>query len=448
MKTNSIISIPFTVCLISSLMLNGSLLAQGNTDKLRSGPMVGYSNMREVMLWVQTSIPAEVYVSYSLASDAKEVFKTATYHTAAEEAYTAHLLADQVQPGMTYHYTLYIDGEEVPRPYDLTFETPALWQYRTDPPDIKIALGSCAKINEETYDRPGTPYGGEYEIFEAIHREKPDMMLWLGDNLYFEPADWGSRTGIIHRYTHTRSLRQMQALLASTANYAIWDDHDYGPNNSDRSYINRETALEAFKLFWANPNYGVFNESGITSAFSWSDADFFLLDNRYFRTPNDREVRVSQTILGEHQVEWIIDALVTSKATFKFVVIGGQVINNTENFETYINLAPEERKYLLDAIVQEKIENVIFLTGDRHHSELSLYEKDGIKIYDFTCSPLTSGPHDASDEPNSYRIPGSQIGIRNFGTIDISGEKKDRKLILKLFDSKGEELWKHEIEAE
>ena len=35
-----------------------------------------------------------------------------------------------------------------------------------DPPDLKIALGSCAFINEEKYDRPGDPYGGNYEIFE------------------------------------------------------------------------------------------------------------------------------------------------------------------------------------------------------------------------------------------------------------------------------------------
>ena len=169
------------------------------------------------------------------------------------------------------------------------FGRPPLWQYRSDPPEMKIALGSCVFINDEPFDRPGKPYGGDYRIFESIQREKPDLMLWLGDNTYLREADWYSRTGIIHRYTHTRNVEEMQALLASTSNYAIWDDHDYGPNDSDHTFRNKQMTLRAFQLFWGNPTYGLEDNGGITSSFEWGDAEFFLLDNRYFRTPNNKK---------------------------------------------------------------------------------------------------------------------------------------------------------------
>ena len=416
-------------------------------DLLLSGPMVGYTEMREAMLWVQTNGPARVYFEYQVKDKPETARRTATYLTNGNEAYTAHLIANQVQPGNTYTYKIFIEGVEVKRDYPLTFKTPPLWQWRTDPPEMKIALGSCAFINEERYDRPGKGYGGNYEIFESIAEKKPDMMLWLGDNVYLREPDFYTRTGIIHRYTHTRHIPEMQPMLGSMANYAIWDDHDYGPNNSDRTYIMKDEALRAFKLFWGNPSYGVYRKEGITSTFEWGDAQFFLVDNRYFRTPNDKKTD-EREVIGKEQLDWLIDALISSQARFKFVLVGGQILNTVAKYENHAKLAPKERKYLMNAIVKEKIFNVIFLTGDRHHSELSFWEKKGIKIYDFTVSPLTSSSYDASNEKNETRVAGSHVGIRNFGIMDISGKRLERKLTLHLLDKDGKELWSKEIQAQ
>jgi alkaline phosphatase D len=71
----------------------------------------------------------------------------------------------------------------------LQFRTPPLWQWRTDPPDFTLLTGSCAYINEEAYDRPGKPYGDGYSIFETMAQMRPDLTLWMGDNLYFHEAD-------------------------------------------------------------------------------------------------------------------------------------------------------------------------------------------------------------------------------------------------------------------
>jgi alkaline phosphatase D len=435
------------ILLISlGLLMLVPVFAQKGAELLQSGPMTGYAAMREAMLWVQTNAPAEVYFEYT--AKGQPTHRTATYLTQKSAGYCAHLLADEVEPGLTYTYKLFLNGKEVKKDYDFQFKTPPLWQYRTDPPKMKFALGSCSKVNEEAYDRPGKPYGGGYEIFTHIPEQEPDFMLWLGDYVYLTEADDDSRTGIIKRYTHTRSLPEMQQLLATTANYATWDDHDYGPNNSDRSYIHRSTALEVFKMFWANPTYGIYDTPAAITKFSWGDCDFFMLDNRSFRKPNNRETGGAPTILGEQQREWLIDALVSSRATFKFVGIGGQVLNSTERYENHINLAPAERKYILDMIFAEGIRNVVFLTGDRHHSELSSIRRNGITVYDFTVSPLTSGPHNAEDEPNGHRVEGSHVGIRNFGTVEIEGERTKRKLSFKLFDTEGKELWSKQVEAE
>lgn len=416
--------------------------------QLQSGPMLGYAEMREVLLWVQTTQPAVVQFVYWDQEEPNVRYRTEEVQTLEHTAFTARCLANQVEPGKEYAYELLINGEKISLDYPTTFATPELWQWRTDPPSFTMALGSCYYANEPVYDRPGTPYGGDYQIFTSIYEKQPDVMLWLGDNVYLREADWYSRTGIMHRYTHTRSLPELQPLLASTHHYAIWDDHDFGPNNSDRSFIHKDVTLEAFDLFWGNPTTGLPGHKGITTFFQWADIDFFLLDDRYFRTPNNRKTG-ERTLLGEAQLEWIIDALVSSNAPFKMVAIGGQVLNTAQRFETYNNLFPEERQYLLRRIEEEGVKNVVFLTGDRHHTELSRYEnRNGHLIYDWTVSPLTSGAASRVTETNLLRVDGTLVTQRNFGMLQVSGPRNQRTLTLTVYDSEGEELWTRTIEQQ
>ncbi|MCB0635340.1 MAG: alkaline phosphatase D family protein, partial [Lewinella sp.] len=208
----------------------------------------------------------------------------------------------------------------------------------------------------------------------------------------------------------------------------------------------KDMTLEAFQLFWGNPSYGVNRQGGITSFFQWGDIDFFLLDNRYFRTPNYRET-AERTILGEDQLEWLIDALTASRAPFKMVAIGGQVLNTAAVYETYVNLAPEERGYLLRRIEEEGITGVIFLSGDRHHTELSHYvNAAGHAVYDLTVSPLTSGSGTSRDEVNDLREPGTMVIARNFGLLTFSGPFRERQLLIQILNPEGEELWQYTIE--
>ena len=421
--------------------------AQNPDSLLQSGPMVGYAQLREVALWAQTKQAARVKFVYYETTKATVRYETDEILTSKSDAYTAHAYATDVEPGRKYTYELHINGKKVNRPYPLEFQTLKLWQWRGDPPNFKIAMGSCTYINELQYERPNRLYGSEYEIFTALHAKRPDAMLWLGDNVYTREVDWTSRSGVLKRYTHTRSLPEMQAVLGSTHNYALWDDHDYGPNDADRSYWGKHFTLDAFKLFWANPSYGVMEKPSCITQFEWGDAEFFFLDNRTFRSPNNRKTGARE-MLSDWQIQWLIDALSSSRANFKFIAVGGQILNPLALFENYATY-PEERQKLLDLIEKEGIKGVIFLTGDRHHTEINKLERKGTyPIYEFTISSLTAGTNPkAADEANPLRVPGTFTAEHNFAVFEFSGTFKDRVLKCTTYNPSGKEIWTYSINS-
>jgi len=410
---------------------------------LQSGPMVGYCEMKEAVIWLQTKENVSVKIEYFALDNPTKVFSSDTYNSTKEVGYTYHIILDQLGPGKKYKYTVFFNNKKVVLPYETSFSSKKLWQWREDAPDFTVALGSCTYINEPELDRPGKGYGSGYSIFESINAKTPDIMIWGGDNLYLREADWDSKTGILHRYTHSRSIKEMQPLLAKTQNFAIWDDHDFGPNDSDRSFYNKNLTLEAFKDFWANKSYGMTPEQneGNYSTFNWGDVQFFLLDDRFFKSPNDRKTG-ERTILGDKQFEWLIDALSSSKASFKIIYIGGQVITTAARFENYATY-PEEKERLLKEILNNKIKGVLFLSGDRHFTELSKLERTGTyPIYDWTVSPLTSGISESyKEDKNTNQVEGSLFAVNNFGVISFSGDKANRQMKLSLFDKEGKELW-------
>ena len=412
--------------LIPIVFVSPMIQAQG---LIQSGPMVGYSTMREVLLWVQTKEAANVHFEYFEKENSKVRFKTDAIKTEKSTAFVAQLIADKVMPSKKYDYEVFINGKKISRDYPLSFQSQKLWQWRTDPPEITFAIGSCNYVNEPTFDRPGKAYGSEFEIFESIHKKQPEFMLWLGDNTYLREVDWNTKTGFLHRYTHTRSLKELQPLLGSTHHYAIWDDHDFGPNDADGSFWLKETATEVFKLFWGNPNYDMTGKGGISGTFQWADLQFFLLDNRYFRTANRNQAAEKQ-MLGKEQIDWLINALSASSAPFKFIAIGGQVVSTEAMHENYATFA-NERHYLLQKIREAKIEGVVFLDGDRHHTALSkMQESDGVyPLYDLTCSSLTAGAYPNKEALNTYKLEETLVGKHNFGLLKVTGSRTDRACI-------------------
>ncbi|MFM7726883.1 MAG: alkaline phosphatase D family protein [Flavobacteriales bacterium] len=431
----------FTFVLISSLLGISSIHAQIQHA-------LGFVGMRSARIWLATDQEEDVAIAFSLpGSKAPErIFRG---RTQARQGFSCIIDVEGLEPGTTYNYRPFIDvasGYSSVRSYTLT--TQELWQFRKEAPDFRMAVGSCTFVNEPSYDRPGDPYGGEFHIFDTIVKKDPDLMLWLGDNIYLREVDFESYGGIVHRYLHARSQKEIKNLLKHCPNIAIWDDHDFGPNDSNGSFVNKDLTLEAFKAFWPNPSGGISinaKSNGITTKMEYSDIDIFLLDNRYHRTWKDTVGSTIPTILGEGQLNWLLQSLKMSQAPFKLIAIGGQFLNSEAVYENYANYS-EERNEIIATSEKENIRGVVFLTGDRHCGELSFMPlKNENGIYDLTVSPLTSRAFDMSKEANKWRIENTISGVRHFATLEFTGKKKHRVMTMNVFDSNGKLLWTRDV---
>jgi hypothetical protein len=180
------------------------------------------------------------------------------------------------------------------------------------------------------------------------------------------------------------------------------------------------------------------------------DVDIFLLDDRTYRYPDRYPDVPEKTMFGAAQFEWLKQALISSRAPIKLVAAGGQFWNRVSRFEG-LHQFPQEQKRLSAWLVEQKIDGVIFLSGDRHFGELLKIERPGAyPLYEFTSSPLTSQPAakpDAAERENPDVVPGTLQGRRQFGLIRVSGPGADRRIALEAYDSDGNVIWRHEIRA-
>jgi alkaline phosphatase D len=411
--------------------------------------MLGPAGPSEVAVWLQTHRACHARVRFwrrdapSRASESPEVA------TEPGRDHIARFTLSGLEPGARYDYEVVLDGARIERPYLLSFRTQETLELASDPPAARFAIGSCAYVNDAAFDRPLANHGDKMEIFRSIVGASPDAMVWLGDNWYYREGDFFSERTMRARAAHTRALAELQPLLGSAHHYAIWDDHDYGENDSDRTSRLRDPARRVFADYWTNPSAGIAEAPGIFFRFTWSDAELFMLDDRSFRTPVRRGADSHGEMFGAAQMRWLEDALVTSRATFKIVAGGSQILNDHTAYECFARF-PEERRRFFDVLRDRRIEGVVFLSGDRHHTELIRRSEPGIyPLYDFTSSALTSrGGRIAAEASNPDRVPGTWLtGIRNFGLLDLSGPRDRRTLTLRAIDFTGTEQWTHEIPA-
>lgn len=439
------------------LVCSSSVLCAG----LVAGPMAGHRDARSTIIWLQADAAAVARIEYWPQGGERRHAMSAEVPLVAGAGFAAQIGITGLSPGTTYHYRVLLDGGEAKLPQPPSFRTEALWQWRRHssiaalghaPPDYKIAFGSCTYVNDVPFDRsikPNGPYGGDYGIFGHIAAQKPDLMLWLGDNTYLREADYGSPSGIEERYRRDRALPELQGLLRTGNHYAIWDDHDFGPNDSNASFTYKGEVLSVFRRYWANGAWGLPETPGIFRVFSHYDTDVFLLDVRYHRDADTAQGLLSKAMLGPAQMRWLKNALSASSANFKVIVSGSQVLRNVPpRIEGWSNF-PDERRELFEFLADNRVQGVLFLSGDRHHTVLSkAVRENAYPLFDFTCSPLTAGTHPpARGEDLTLADTGTLVARRNFCTIDVDGTWAERRLTLRAFDSNGGELWKRELAA-
>ncbi|HVE61454.1 MAG TPA: alkaline phosphatase D family protein [Chitinophagaceae bacterium] len=406
-----------------------------------SGPMLGQVELRDAKIWLEVSSAARnVKLVYNKKGSTQKT--TLTYKGELGNSFNPiQFVVGGLELNTTYQYQFWIDGKLQKQQGEFT--TKELWQYRKPVPDFSFITGSCSFFNEPLYDRPTAPYGKDSSIFETMAKEKAAFMLWLGDVWYTREVDYYSEWGLWYRAHRDRKLPVLQNFLKAMPHYAIWDDHDYGPNDIGSNYILKETSKEIFKKYWANPSYGERNE-GVYTMLSYGDADFFLCDDRWWRSDDKMKDSINgkpdpqKTMLGEKQMSWLKNSLLYSRAPFKFIVIGSQVLNPVSPYNKLGDFSFEYSE-LMNFLKDNAINGVLFLTGDRHHSEVIKVDRQGTySLYDITVSPLTSGTHafHPAEVSNPYRVF-ALTEKQNYARFNFSGAKDERKLVVEFIGIKG-----------
>jgi len=435
-----------TIFLFVSFNINAQ---KSNQSLVIAGPMIGHVELRTATIWVQFSKNvSRAEISWKEKNGSNSSLQKNSFIKTDTGWGTATAVLTNLKPGTTYSYSININGKPIGKTGEVT--TQELWQWRKQAPDFSFITGSCAYFNEPQYDRPGKPYGGDSSIFESMAKEKAAFMLWLGDNWYTREADYYSEWGLNYRAARDRSLPVLQNFWKSMPQYAIWDDHDYSWNDGDRSYPLKKQSREVFKKFWSNPSYGE-NEQGIYSKITWNDVDVFLLDDRWFRS-NDRmkdsiggKPNPEKKMFGEQQMEWLKNALLQSQGnaniTFKIIATGSQVVNPYSPWDCFKHY-PVEYNELMNFIEENKINGVLFLTGDRHHTEIIKADRaGGYPLYDITSSPLTSSVAKTSGaEGNNPARVSIEIDEQNYTRLTFTGTKINRKLTVEFLGLKGQKL--------
>lgn len=423
------------------LLLSTVVLAQ---PRIISGPMLGPVELRDAKVWVEVS-PEVKTVTLQYKKKNTLTTKRILYKGALGNDFNPlQFTIGGLDFNTTYQYSIWINGK--PTGANGEFTTKDLWQYRKPAPDFSFLAGGCTYTNEPIYDRPGNPYGGDSSIFETMAKEKAAFMLWTGDAWYSREVDYFSEWGLWYRASHDRAVPVLQKFLKAMPHFAIWDDHDYGPNDIGKNYILKETSRKIFNSYFCNPSSGE-NGQGIYTMTSWGDADIFMLDDRWWRSADrvkdsvDGKPNPNKTMFGAQQLEWLKNSLLFSTAPFKIIVTGSQVLNTVSPFDKLIDF-PAEYYELLNFLQEHRVNGVLFLTGDRHHSEILKMDRKGTyPLYDITVSPLTSGTHKffGPEINNPMRVLGVDEK-QNYGKFSFSGIRNERKLTVEFLGIKGEKL--------
>lgn len=357
-------------------------LTQGKT--LIHGPMTGSVTSHSAKVWIRTFYEETFEVIIAGDSLLKNPVGTVSGQTNNKNDYTGIVLINGLQAGTKYYYTLNIRGNtQAPLASFTTFPE------KGEPGFLRVAFGGGAFYNP-----------AKERVWTVIAGQIPEFFIGMGDNVYIDHPDLPDVQKFC--YYQRESSPEFRQMLASVPYYSVWDDHDFGVNDSyggAGKYTPdwKPGVLKIYKENTLNPYYaGGEEQPGTWYNFSAGDVDFFMLDTRYYRTPSFvKDTTGKANMLGKVQMKWLKDKLKESKADFKVIVSSVPWSDGAKDimegrFDTWRGY-PQERKEIFDFLTRNKIEGVVLFSADRHrHDAWKHIRPDDYALYEFTSSRLTN----------------------------------------------------------
>jgi alkaline phosphatase D len=369
------------------------------------GPFVGHVTDTTACIWAyagprNTPLTLEVAAIESAADDAQALkYRARLEQTpSANEHHAVEFELQGLAPETTYAFAVRLaDNAEAVEPG--TFKTAPAAGTKAK---FRLAVSSCFGGAYRREDGRTREVRGEYEAdsWQLLINERPDLQLIIGDNVYADSTDYNH---LWDAYTLERvNNRPFGEAVRMIPTYAVWDDHDYGPNDGDGTAEGKEQSLRAFSEVFANPPRNGGNQTpGIFTSFQWGGVDFFLLDGRYHRSPNHSPDTPEKVLLGKEQMDWLIESLAKSKAPFKLLVCGSTWRDSpSDGWRLY----DHERRRLWKGIVENEINGVVFVSGDIHRCDLQIHRPEVGSAY-FMPEIISSGlGSHGDDDPMGFVI--------------------------------------------
>lgn len=285
-----------------------------------------------------------------------------------------------------------------------------------------IAFGSC---NNQLLPNP---------FWDDISNDQPDVWLWGGDVIYSDTEDMAY---LQKNYDLQNANQEYTALKNQVEIHGTWDDHDYGMNDGGTHYPYKAESQQLFLDFLGVPKdsprrqqEGIYFQKDYT--YKNASVKIILLDTRYFRSDlvkdtitNKRYLQASGgTMLGETQWNWLEETLKESSADFNIIMSSVQFLSYEHGYESWGTM-PDEVSKMEQLLISTKAKNVIFLSGDRHISEFSKKEIEGLNypLIDFTSSGMTHSYSDFSGEENQFRS-GNVVFEKSYGLLKMDLNSK------------------------
>ncbi|MFQ5864385.1 MAG: sulfatase-like hydrolase/transferase [bacterium] len=348
---------------------------------LTHGPMVGAVTDSSAKVWFRVKPEAEVRVLFAADPEFdEEPRSTPAVTTTAENDYTGTITLTGLVENTTYYYRILIDNADhtpTPQPQFKTFPAHASSVRVGILTDIKTSPNSAAPA------------------IEKLSAENPDFVLVLGD---WDHRNVSNLEEMRKMHQETRGDEKASgATFRANILYKfpvahVWDDHDYDGNNGDKTFANKDEAIQAYDEYWPgyerpNPeagiwyklNYGELVEVFMLDLRSQRDLNTYL-DPRYI--PDDQsganrdELRndpCRSMLDGDEcpendpkgQKQWLKDGLLNSQAKWKILASTVPWNKTTVKDDAWWDFQAEQTE-LLAFIRDNNITGVVVVSGDIH----------------------------------------------------------------------------------